>query len=119
MTPGPIRSAEVIRFLRHLRRHLRSPVILLWDGLKAHRSRETQAFLEANRYWLTVHRLPAYAPELNPVEGLWSVLKGTVVANFCPEQLHELRPWVRRGRDRISRRPDLILSFLHKAGLFF
>jgi hypothetical protein len=61
---GTVRSAEVVRFLQHLRRHIRGRVVLLWGGLHAHRSRETRVYLEANTRWLTVHRLPAYAPEL-------------------------------------------------------
>ncbi len=32
-----------------------------------------QAFLDDNADWLTVYRLPAYAPDLNPAEGVWAV----------------------------------------------
>ncbi len=117
--PGPVHGTEVVRFLRHLRRHVRTPVILIWDGLQAHRSREVQQYRDTNRGWLTIERLPAYAPELNPVEGFWSWTKGTAVANFCPEGLAPIRQRVRRGRNRLARRRDLIESFLHKAGLFF
>ena len=46
-------------------------VVLIWDGLSAHWSHKMRAHLDAQRGWLTVERLPAYAPELNPVEGLW------------------------------------------------
>jgi len=116
---GSVESADVVRFLRHLRRHVRGPVVLLWDGLQAHRSAQTQAFLLANRHWLEAKRLPAYAPELNPVEGLWSWMKQTTVANFCPEGLDPIRRRVRKGRHRLARRGDLIESFLRKAGLFF
>ncbi len=68
---------------------------------------------------LTAHRLPAYAPDLNPVEGVWSWIKGTSVANLCPDGLDPIRAPVRRDQRRLSRRPDLIEAFLHKAGLFF
>lgn len=119
LVPGPVHSAEVVRFLRHLRRHVRTRVILLWDGLQAHRSLETRTYLDANRHWITVERLPAYAPELNPVEGFWSWTKGTAVANFCPDGLDPIRRRVRQGRNRLARRSDLIESFLHKARLFF
>ena len=40
-------------------------------------------FLAEQQQWLEVRRLPAYAPELNPVEGLWSNLKGRELANRC------------------------------------
>jgi transposase len=50
-------------------------VVLIWDGLSAHWSHKMRAHLAAQRAWLTVERLPAYAPELNPVEFLWANLK--------------------------------------------
>jgi hypothetical protein len=43
-------------------------VVLPWDGLSSHWSHKMRAHLAAQRHWLTVERLPAYAPELNPVE---------------------------------------------------
>ena len=41
------------------------------------------------RFWLVVERLPAHAPELNPVEGLWSSLKAVELANLCGPTLAE------------------------------
>jgi transposase len=49
---------------------------LVWDGLPAHRSLAMAAWLRGQRSWLVVEPLPAYAPELNPVEALWANLKG-------------------------------------------
>jgi transposase len=74
--------------LAELRRFLGGEkATLLWDGLPAHRSRAMQAWLHTQRHWLVVERLPAYAPELNPVEGLWSWLKApsspTSSARLC------------------------------------
>jgi DDE superfamily endonuclease len=46
-------------------------VVLLWDGLSAHWSKRMRQHLAAQQHWLQVERPPAYAPELNPVEGLW------------------------------------------------
>jgi transposase len=50
----------------------------VWDNLKVH----LRAFTGAQA-WLRVFRLPAYAPDLNPVEGIWSVLKRGVLANLA------------------------------------
>ena len=58
-------------------------VVLLWDGLGAHWSKDMRAWLETQRHWLQVERLPAYAPELNAVEYLWANLKGVELANFA------------------------------------
>ena len=59
-------------------------------------------YLHAQRHWLTVERLPGYAPDLNPVETLWSNIKGQELANRCAEDLEELDVAVRAGmaRDR-------------------
>jgi hypothetical protein len=56
-------------------------VVLLWDGLSSHWSYQMRAHLEQQRGWLTVERLPAYAPELNPAKYLWANLKGGELAN--------------------------------------
>jgi transposase len=48
---------------------------LIWDNLNTHVSAVMRAFIEAHPDWLTKVRLPAYAPELNPVEGVWSNMK--------------------------------------------
>jgi DDE superfamily endonuclease len=78
LQPGNYNTDSLIQVLAELRRSLGGEkATLLWDGLPAHRSRAMRAWLETQRSWLVVERLPAYAPELNPVEGLWSWLKGT------------------------------------------
>ncbi len=68
---------------------------LLWDGLPAHRSKAMRAWLGRQRHWLVVEPLPGYAPELNPVEALWSNLKGVELANLA-----KLRPTRWPGGDR-------------------
>jgi DDE superfamily endonuclease len=63
---------------------------LLWDGLPAHRSLAMAAWLGRQRSWLVVEPLPAYAPELNPVEALWSSLKGVELANLAGDTLQDV-----------------------------
>jgi hypothetical protein len=78
LQPGNYNTDSLIQVLAELRRFLGGEkATLLWDELPAHRSRAMRAWLATQRHWLVVERLPAYAPELNPVEGLWSWLKGT------------------------------------------
>lgn len=115
---GGIRSAHVVRFLNALQHHRRRPVILLWDGLPAHRSRRTREALELHRDWLCVKPLPAYAPELNPVEQLWAHLDATTLANTPVEDLQRLGQRVRRGVGHVNRRPPLGRAFLTHTGLF-
>ena len=114
--PGSIRAEQIVSFLRSLRRHLPGKVLLVWDGLGAHHSRETKLHLAKQRHWLEVERLPAYAPELNPVEYLWSCLKAGA-ANSCAEDLAAVAGEVRRRLRRV-RETDLAWSFLKHSGLY-
>ena len=118
--PGSYTDRRLITFLRDLRRHLRGqPVILIWDGLPAHKSYLMRDYVADQRRWLTVERLPGYAPELNPVEPIWGNIKRTELANLCAPHLDALRGPLRRGCARVRRHPHLAFSFLHHAGLEF
>lgn len=84
---------------------LNAPVILIWDGLNTHRSRKMRAFTEAREDWLTVIRLPGYAPDLNAVEGAWSVMKAGL-GNHAAATLDQLsRPWSAAGSGPSSDSP--------------
>jgi transposase len=116
--PGTYTAESLIGFLRTLKRHFRGrPLVLLWDGLPAHRSRRMRTYLARQRAWLHVERLPAYAPDLNPVEQLWGNVKGGDLANLCPTEILALRRPLHGGFARIRRHPDLAFSFLRHAGL--
>ncbi|SEB60658.1 DDE superfamily endonuclease [Streptomyces sp. TLI_105] len=54
---------------------LGGPIVLVWDNLRAHLMSQMRAFIEANADWLTVFRLPSYAPGLHPQEGIWALVK--------------------------------------------
>ena len=111
LRPGAINAEAVIGFLRSLRRHLRGPVLLIWDGLPAHRSKVVREHVTAQRRWLTIEQLPGYAPELNPLEDLWANLDACKLANFVPDDLDRLARQVRRGVRRVRRRPELPWAF--------
>jgi hypothetical protein len=69
---GAYDTDSLIGALEGLRRFLGGQkATLVWDGLPAHHSHRMRQFLSQQRHWLVVEYLPAYAPELNPVEGLW------------------------------------------------
>jgi len=118
--PDSYNTESLIAFLRDLKREFRRRrVILIWDGLPAHRSREMTAFLRTQRSWLSVEGLPGYAPELNPAEQLWGNVKGRELANQCAENLKDVAAALRKGMARVRRRPSLAFSFLKHAGLSF
>lgn len=83
-----ITQAEVEYFLRDLLRHLPGHVVVVWDGASIHTGAELVEFLRAHPR-LHVEKFPAYAPELNPDELVWSHLKGKL-ANGQPQTIDEL-----------------------------
>jgi hypothetical protein len=115
---GAYNSESLIAFLKDLKRHLHgAKAILIWDGLPSHKSRAMTDFLHSQRSWLSVERLPGYAPDLNPVETLWGNIKGNELANRCAENLGEVSKGVRGGMARVRRSRTLAFAFLKHAGL--
>ena len=115
--PGAIRGPQVIEFLTHLLAHLPGRLLVIWDGLPAHRSRLVQHWVASQQARLELERLPAYAPELNPVEYLWGYWKQHELPNFCPKNFAELSDHARRALRRMRRRPALVRSFWQQAQL--
>lgn len=116
--PGAIRSPQVVQFLGHLLRHLRGKLLVIWDGLPSHRSGRVKAFVVGQQDRLLLEFLPAYAPELNPVEYLWGHWKHHELPNFCPKNFGELSDHGRRALRRMRRRPAPVTAFWKQAGLF-
>ena len=118
ITPGNYDTDTLIEVLGELRRFLGGEkATLLWDGLPAHRSKVMGAWLRRQRSWLVVEPLPAYAPELNPVEPLWSNLKGVELANLAGDTLDDIIAAAERGIHRIRHTHHLPFSFLRHCGL--
>ncbi len=84
-----INQSAVCDFLRHILRHLRGPVIVLWDNGKIHKGDPIRD-LCCRSPRLRLELFPPYAPELNPDEGVWNLSKGSL-ANGRPDSVIELR----------------------------
>ena len=111
-------SADVVAFLEHLLREVPGRMVVIWDGAPIHRSQLIKAFLAngaARR--LHVERLPAYAPELNPGEGLWEQLKGVELRNVCCFDIPQLRHELRDAVKRVRRKPRVLRGFFRGAKL--
>jgi len=112
-----IHATQTIAFLRQLGRELGGAYLLLWDRLNAHRARRTRDFL-ATQPRLHPVFFPSYAPELNPVEYVWSHLKTNPLANLAYFDLPSLAASTRHHARQLQRRPDLLRSFLQHTPLF-
>jgi len=108
-------ETDYARFLDAARQHLDGPLVLVWDGLNTHTSRAMRELIAA-RAWLTVFQLPAYAPELNPVEPVWSNLKRSL-ANLTKHDINHLTLLVKTRLRQMKYRPGLLGGFLAKPGL--
>ena len=86
---GYFTAESVTAFLRDLLQHLRGKVVVVWDGGGNHKGPAIRELLRRNKR-LTLERLPAYAPDLNPVEAVWSWLKYGQLANYVPAGIPEL-----------------------------
>jgi transposase len=84
---GAIRTAKVIAFLGQLRRFLPGKLLIIRDRAQIHRGLRVRRYMETHHERLAMTYLPAYAPELNPVEYLWACWRQHELANFCPKDM--------------------------------
>ena len=107
-----VRAENVVEFLRLLCRHLRRPMTIIWDRSNVHqRARVVRDFLRRHRRIVTA-QFPAYAPELNPDEGVWSYTKYARLANFAPVDSDDLRSSLIKEFTRLRSRKELLAGFV-------
>jgi putative transposase len=107
-------SAAVVGFLQQLARHFRDPLLWVWDRAQIHRGPHNAILLEVMG-WRQFY-LPPYAPELNPVEYVWSYLKTNPLANLACPDVAVLAAGRRHTRS-LQHRPDLLRSFIRHSPL--
>ena len=111
LVEGSVKTAQVIEFLGQLQERIAQPMLVIWDGLAAHKSRAVRDYVEGTSGQIRLAFLPAYAPELNPVEYLWGHWKHHEIPNLCAATLSRLSHEARRALRRMQRRPSLIRAF--------
>ncbi len=108
---------DVVRFLRHLLRHIPGKLLVLWDGASIHRGQAVRDFLAAGgAARVHLEPLPAYAPELNPDEGIWHYLKHVELRNLCCDDLPELQQELRRAVARQRHKPAVLQGCITEVG---
>jgi putative transposase len=115
--PKGFAEADYAALLDAAHQQLGAPIVLVWDNLNTHHSARMKRLI-AGRPWLTVYRLPAYAPELNPTEGVWSHLKRSL-ANLAAHTTDQVVGLVKTRLRRMQYRPDLLAGFTARTGLDF
>jgi len=117
LRPGAYNDEALIAFLSELHEVEQRGVLLIWDGLPSHRSRRMSEWIVSQRDWLSVERLPGYAPDLNPIENVWGNLKSQELANLCSDTIDKVADIAEQGLDRIGTDAALCFAFLRHSGL--
>jgi transposase len=112
------RADDVVAFLRLLLRKIPGKLLVIWDGAPIHRAKVIKEFLAAGAAKrLHLERLPGYAPDLNPQEGVWNLLKRRELKNLCCHDLSQVRDALVRAKERLRHRHTILQScFLHALG---
>jgi transposase len=103
------KAEDVVRFLRLLLRKISGKLLVVWDGSPIHRADVIKAFL-SRKVCKRVHleRLPGYAPELNPQEQVWNLLKRRELKNLCCQDLAHLEQELVRAKERLRHRRTIL-----------
>jgi transposase len=112
-----VHAEQVVAFLRELRRQLRGPFTVIWDRHRIHsKAKAVQAYL-AEHPEIVVEDLPAYAPQLNPDEWVWSWTKYGRLSNLAAWDTDQLWDWIIEALIELKFRPDLLNGFIQDAEL--
>jgi transposase len=113
-----LNGLDTVDFLKHLLRYAGPRLLVVWDGSPIHRRAAVKEFLSSGAgrgVW--VEALPAYAPDLNPVEWAWQHLKHVELPNVTCLDLEELHMQLHLAIGRLRQKPDIVRSFFAGAGL--
>src|SRR5215212_2443733 len=111
------KGEDAVRFLKHLMRQIEGKLLVVWDGSPIHRGGAVKDFLAsgaASR--LQLEQLPGYTPDLNPDEGIWKHLKYVELKNLCCQSLSELKVELRKAKERLRHKRDIILGCIRQPG---
>jgi transposase len=111
------KGLDVVRFLRHLLRHITGKLLVIWDGAPIHRAQPIKDFLrQGAAARLHLEHLPGYAPDLNPDESIWHYLKRVELRNRCCQNLGDLRYALRAAAKRLRHKRHVIAGCFAHAG---
>lgn len=110
---GKCNGKHTAQFLRRLVDRLESSkrqLVIIWDGASWHRSKVART--RAQALGIELVQLPAYSPDLNPIEGLWKWMREDVTQHFCHASLHDLFTDCLAFIERINTQPELMVNRL-------
>ncbi len=111
-----IRWQNVFRFLEKITQTLRRPIILVLDRWNVHKS-AVRRLVKMSPRRIEIEWLPPYAPQLNPVEYIWTNTKYARLANFVPNDIDHLHVRARAALQRTKSSFHLLRSAFKHAKL--
>ncbi len=114
--PRNVCAEDLVSVVRQVHRHLRTPIILVWDRSGPHR-KAARLLLAKQPSWLQIEWLPPYAPDLNPTEQCWNQAKNSDLGNFLPKDVAHLKRSVRKSFFRQRGNQKLLRSYFKTAQL--
>jgi transposase len=110
-------SKDVVRFLKHLLRQIPDKLLVIWDGSPIHRGKPVKEFLaDGGAKRIQLERLPGYAPDLNPDEGIWRHLKRVELRNVCCRDRKHLRRELQLATARLRHKRAIIKACIKEVG---
>ncbi len=115
--PGSIGGPQIAQFLKALQTTIGKKLLIVWDRLQAHRSRPVKEYVKGPSRPIALEHLPAYPPEVNPVDYIWGYLKHHAMPNYCARDLTDLRQRANHNLRSMQRRGTLVTVFWKQAEL--
>lgn len=111
------RGPAIVAFLRQLLRQVAGKLLVIWDGASIHHGQAVKDFLTTGAAGrLHLERLPGYAPDLNPDEDVWNLLKRRELKNRCCQDMVELRWELGLAIRRLRRKAHLLRAGFRRCG---
>jgi transposase len=117
LLPHNVHAEDVVVFLRELKASLGGPLTVLWDRSPVHRKSAVVREYLARHPEIVTEDLPAYAPDLNPDELVWSWSKYGRLANLAANDTDQLAEAVIDELVYLKDHPELLASFVRKTEL--
>ena len=113
---GAVKGPQLIEFLKALSAQIKGKLLIIWDGLPAHRSRLVRDYVDSLDGHIVLERLPGYAPNSIP-SNTCSDAKQRELANLCLDTIGQVKRYAERRLRSMQRRPTLIRAFWQQAQL--
>jgi putative transposase len=110
------RERDFAHLLDAAHQQLGGNIVLVWDNSSHHKDALMRELPAAREQWLTVFRLPPYAPDLNPAEGVWANLKNDL-GNLAACTIDHLAELPRTRLKKMQYRPGLLDGFIAETNL--